>query len=126
MILILFLAVVPDDENVEIISTDTVQAIKRFKEGDIDQIGDLKGQQLTEAVDTARKLVTRLTDTSKTDSQAPLVEEAVNAAATENASYRIYSNSESTLTHLEQRVARLEELGKLRSNFKNQSKIKAN
>ena len=44
----IFLAVAPDDENVEIISCDTAQAIKRFKEGDLDQIGDIKGAQLTE------------------------------------------------------------------------------
>lgn len=100
--------VAPDDENVEIISCDTVQAIKRFKEGDMDQIGDLRGHQLTEAVDTARKLVTRLTDAPKSTIQS--VDKVIEATASSGSSYRIYSNSESTLIQLEQRVARLEEL----------------
>ena len=104
------IAVAPDDENVEIISCDTVQAIKRFKEGDMDQIGDLRGHQLTEAVDTARKLVTRLTDAPKSTIQS--VDKVIEATASSGSSYRIYSNSESTLIQLEQRVARLEELGK--------------
>ena len=94
----------------EIISCDTYQAIKRFKEGDIDRIGNLTGEELTDAVETARKLVTRLTDT-KANSQTPNVEKAIEATSSLNSSYRIYSNSEQTIVQLEQRVARLEELG---------------
>ena len=93
----------------EIISCDTSQAIKRFKEGDIDQIGDLKGKQLTEAVNTARQLVNQLTDKQKSETSE--ISNAIETAAHEGSSYRIYSNSESTLIQLEQRVARLEELG---------------
>ena len=36
-----------EEENVEIISCEAAEAIKRFREGDIDQIGDVTGKQLT-------------------------------------------------------------------------------
>lgn len=106
--------VTPDDENVEIISCDQVSAIKRFKEGDLDQIGDLKGQQLTEAVDTAQKLMTKLTDAPKSDPGD--MSRVVEASAHAGSSYRIYSNSETTLANLEQRVARLEALVRVPSD----------
>jgi len=99
---------VPEDENVEIISCEAVKNIKRFKDGDLDQIGEITGKQLTESVETARKMVSRLTDNQSSD--APQFDKVVEAAKGDGASYRVFSNSQSQITQLEQRVARLEEI----------------
>ena len=94
----------------EIISCEAVKNIKRFKDGDLDQIGEMTGRQLTESVETARKMVSRLADHPTSD--APQLDKVVDAAKTDGASYRIFSNSQTQITQLEQRVARLEEIGK--------------
>ena len=40
-----------EDENVEIISCDAAEAIKKFKSGELESSSDLKGEQITEAVE---------------------------------------------------------------------------
>ena len=40
-----------EDENVEIISCDAAEAIKKFKSGELESTSDLKGEQITEAVE---------------------------------------------------------------------------
>ena len=40
-----------DDENVEIISCDAKEAIQKFKSGDLAAVSELKGEQITEAVE---------------------------------------------------------------------------
>ena len=113
-----------EEENVEIISCEAAEAIKRFREGDIDQIGDVTGRQLTglykcglrgfksdlESVETARKMMDKLTDTGA--SQSVDVEMVAQEASKPDTSYRIYSNAEATISQLQQRISRLEELGK--------------
>lgn len=96
-----------EEENVEIITCDAVQAIKRFKEGDIDQIGCVTGKQLTESVETARKLMDNLTDNAVPPTDVEMVAQE---ATKRNAGYRVYSNTEASISQLQQRIARLEEL----------------
>ena len=113
-----------EEENVEIISCEAAEAIKRFREGDIDQIGDVTGKQLTgifinivlqsthgdlESVETARKMMNKLTDAGASPSVD--VEMVAQEASKPDLSYRIYSNAEATISQLQKRISRLEELG---------------
>ncbi|CAG5099324.1 Oidioi.mRNA.OKI2018_I69.XSR.g16447.t1.cds [Oikopleura dioica] len=98
-----------NEENVEIITCEAAEAIKRFREGDIDQIGDVTGRQLTESVETARKMMDKLTDTGA-NTQSLDVEMVAQEASKPDSSYRIYSNAEATISQLQQRISRLEEL----------------
>jgi len=97
-----------EEENVEIISCEAAEAIKRFREGDIDQIGDVTGKQLTESVETARKMMNKLTDAGASPSVD--VEMVAQEASKPDLSYRIYSNAEATISQLQKRISRLEEL----------------
>lgn len=97
-----------EEENVEIISCEAAEAIKRFREGDIDQIGDVTGKQLTESVETARKMMNKLTDVGASPSVD--IEMVAQEASKPDLSYRIYSNAEATISQLQKRISRLEEL----------------
>jgi hypothetical protein len=97
-----------EDENVEIISCDAAEAIRKFKNGEI-QTPELKGEQLTEAVEASRNLVNRMTQPNPNLREESL-SKTVAAASSKGSSLRIYSNSAESLRVLEQRVAKLEQL----------------
>jgi len=97
-----------DEENVEIISCDAKEAIQKFKSGDLAAVSELKGEQITEAVETARTLVNKMTSSKPADGAALV--ETVGQAKAEGASMRVYSNSVEKIKILEERVARLEEM----------------
>jgi len=95
-----------DDEKVEIISCDAKEAIRKFKSGELQSASELKGEQITEAVETARTLVNKMTSSKPVDGAALV--DTVGTAKAEGASMRVYSNSVEKLKVLEERVARLE------------------
>jgi len=98
-----------DDEKVEIISCDAKEAIRKFQSGELASVSELKGEQITEAVETARTLVNKMTSAKPVDNTAALVD-TVGQARAEGASMRVYSNSVEKVKVLEERVARLESM----------------
>ena len=61
-------------------------------------------------METARKMMDKLTDTGA-NTQSLDVEMVAQEASKPDSSYRIYSNAEATISQLQQRISRLEELG---------------
>ena len=129
-----------EDENVEIISCDAAEAIKKFKSGELESSSDLKGEQITEAVEdgitknsffeyrivakwcapsgyfvkskkTARNLVNKLTNPKSSIDDHNLAKSVASSNA-KGSSLRIYSNTPEALKILEQRIAKLENLGR--------------
>jgi len=98
-----------DDENVEIISCDAAEAIKKFKSGELESNSDLKGEQITEAVETARNLVNKLSNPKSSLDDHNLAKTVASSNA-KGSSLRIYSNTPEALKILEQRIAKLENI----------------
>ena len=59
-----------EDENVEIISCDAAEAIKKFKSGELESSSDLKGEQITEAVEDG---ITKIVFSNKVGRVFPMV-----------------------------------------------------
>ena len=59
-----------EDENVEIISCDAAEAIKKFKSGELESSSDLKGEQITEAVEDG---ITKIVFSNKVERIFPMV-----------------------------------------------------